>query len=140
MQRARAGRNEEAERIYLRGLQVDPDNGPILSNLLRLYQETGRKAEVGQLLARLESLKISNPFYYVYRGEDALANGDLQGALQYMVEALRRDSELPEVHVGLAEVYLAAGDLDRARYHVQRALKLDATHPEARRLLALLSP
>ena len=28
--RARAGRNEEAERIYLRGLQVDPDNGPIL--------------------------------------------------------------------------------------------------------------
>ena len=119
-------------------MEIAPNNGPILSNLLRLYQESGRQAEVGEMLARLESLKISNPFYYVYRGEDELAKGDLQKALEYMVEALRHDSEVPEVHVGLAEVYLAAGDLDRARSQVERALRLDATHPEARRLLAML--
>jgi len=136
--RARAGDTAGAEQIYRHGLEIEPDNGPILSNLLRLYQETGRQEEVGRMLEKLETLKISNPFYYVYRGENALADGDLQKALEYMVEGLRRDSELPEVHVGLAEVYLATGDLDRARHHVERALRLDSTHPEARRLLALL--
>jgi tetratricopeptide (TPR) repeat protein len=136
---ARAGQKEQAEQTYLRGLGIEPDSGPLLTNLLRLYQQSNRQAEVGDLLARLEGLKISNPFYYVFRGEDALSKGDLDGALRYMVEALRRDSELPETHLGLAEVYLAAGDLQHAREQVQRALKLDATHPEARRMLALLS-
>lgn len=55
-----------------------------------------------------------------------------------MTQALRRDSELPEVHIGLAKVYLAVGDLKRARHHFGRALKLEATHGEARQLAALL--
>jgi len=137
--RARAGERDRSEQIYLRGLEIDPENGPLLTNLLRLYQDSGRRDEVTRLLARLEGLKISNPFYYVFLGEDALGRGDDEAALRFMVEALRRDSELPEVHVGMAQVYLAVGDLARARHHVERALKLDATHPEARKLLALLS-
>ena len=56
-----------------------------------------------------------------------------------MRQALRRESELPEVHVGLAKVFLAAGDLESARHHIDRALKLDATHTEARRFAALLA-
>ncbi len=55
-----------------------------------------------------------------------------------MRKALRRDSENPEVHLGLVKVFLATGDLGRARHHLQRALQLDATHEEARRYAAML--
>ncbi len=137
--RMRAGDTAGAESAYRRGLEVEPDNPALMTNLLRLLQQTGRRNEAEPLLAHLEELKVSNPFFYLYRGQEALARGETQKALEYMVEALRRESELPEVHVGLAQVYLAVGDLDRARYHVERALKLDATHPEARQLLAMLS-
>jgi Flp pilus assembly protein TadD len=136
---ARAGRAAEAEREYLRGVELAPEDPALLTNLLRLYQQTGQETKAAPLVERLEGLKVANPFFYIYRGEEALARGDARRALEMMAEALRRESELPEVHVGLAEAYLALGDLDRARHHVNRALKLDATHPEARRLLTMVA-
>ena len=134
----RRGDEAAAEATYERGLLLAPDDPALLMNLLRLEQRRGRLDRVKPLVDRLEALRVSNPFFYLFRGYDALAQGDNQKALDYMAEALRRESELPEVHVGLAEVYLAVGDVDRARHHLGRALKLDATHPEARRLLAMV--
>ena len=55
-----------------------------------------------------------------------------------MRDALAIDTEIPEVHLGIAKVYLATGERGKARHHVERALKLDATHPEARRFANLL--
>ena len=67
-----------------------------------------------------------------------LESGDVKRALDYMRDALRADSETPEVHVGLAKVYLALGQIDKARHHVQRTLRLDATHEEGRRYAAMI--
>lgn len=136
--RLRGGDAAGAEAAYRRGLDVEPDDPALLMNLLRLYQQTGRKQEIGPLLEQLDRLRVSNPFFYLFRGQEALAQGDTRKALEYMAEALRRESELPEVHIGLAQVYVATGDLDRARHHLGRALKLDGTHAEARRLLAMV--
>jgi tetratricopeptide (TPR) repeat protein len=135
----RAGETERALEIFEQGLEHDPENVALLTNAARAYQRLGRHGEAERLLAVLEGVHHSNPFFYVYRGELALSQGDLDAALDYMKQAFRRDGEVPEVHVGLAKVYLALGDTDRARYHVERALKLDATHGEARRYAALLS-
>lgn len=136
--RSRKGDLEGALADYRRGLASTPDDPALLSNLVRLYQQLGRPGEAQENLDRLEQLHVSNPFFFVYQGELALARGDLPKALAYMVDAFRRDTELPEVHVGLAKVYLAMGELDKAKHHVERALQLDATHPEARRLAQLL--
>ena len=69
----------------------------------------------------------------MYRGLTALERGDQAKALAYMRDALSIDTEIPEIHLGIAKVYLARGEMRKARHHVERALKLDATHPEARR-------
>ncbi len=134
----RLGRAADAIALYERGLELHPASVPLLNNLARAYQETGRREQAEELLARLESVNQTNPFFYLYRGEAALAEGDLEGALAYVREALRIDTEAPEVHVTLAKVFLARGDPERARHHIDRALKLDATHEEARRYAALL--
>jgi Flp pilus assembly protein TadD len=136
--RARAGDFEGALALYRKGLEVDPGNTMLLTNMSRAYQHLGRGAEAAKLLAEVEASNTTNPFFYVYMGDMALARGDSQKALDYMVRALRLDSEVPEVHVGLMKVYLALGDLEKARHYLRRALKLDAKQPEALRYTHLL--
>ncbi len=135
---ARLGEMDQALEVYRRGLEVDPQNVAILSNMVRAYQQTGRSDDAAEILEQLGGLRHTNPFFFIYQGELALASGDLDRALESMKKAFRRDSEIPEVHVGLAKVYLALGDLELARHHIGRALKLDATHSEALKLATLL--
>ncbi len=134
----RQGKVEEALADFEHGLEENPSSVALLTNSARAYQTLGRGADAERLLARLEKEHAANPFLYIYRGEQALAQNDPKGALDYMRKAYERNSELPAVHVGLAKVYLALGDRDTALHYVERALKLDATDPEARKLAALL--
>jgi tetratricopeptide (TPR) repeat protein len=135
----RLGRMEEAKTVLERGLDLYPENVPLLSNLARVAQEQGDNGMATQLLDRLEALNEASPFFYIYRGDVALANGDTAIALDYMRRAFRSDTELPEVHTGLVRVYLALGKLKEAQHHVERALKLDATNEEARKYAAMLT-
>lgn len=128
-----------AEETLRRGLEIDPDNVAVLSNLARLYQTRGDAIAADGMLARVHGAQHSNPFYFVYEAERLLAQGEVKQALAALVQGLRQDSEVPEIHLGFIKVYLALGDLGRARHHLERALKLDATNPEARRYAALLA-
>ena len=134
----RQDRVEEAARVYEEGLELHPENVPLMTNLVRAYQLLGEHDRAGVLLDTLEELDLASPFFYIYRGDAALAAGDPVLALDYMRRALRADSELPEVHVGLVRVYLSTGRMREAKHHVERALRLDATHEEARKYAALL--
>lgn len=134
----REGETEEAIALYRRGLEIAPTDPALLTNLARAYQELGRLGEAEAVLAQLEGVEHSNPFFFVYRGDLALAGGDTEKALDQMREAYRRGSDIPEVHLGLVRVYLAMGDRQRALHHVERALQLDATHGEARKYAAML--
>jgi Flp pilus assembly protein TadD len=133
------GRTEEAVELYERALGIHPQSVPILTNLARATQDLGLADRANELLDQIENVNEINPFFFVYRGEQALAAGDFAKALDYMRRAFRIESEEAEVHVGLAKVYLGMGDLAKARHHVSRALKLDATHEGARKYAALMS-
>ncbi len=134
----RRGDAVEASKVLEAGLALYPDNVALLANSARAYQLAGRQSEAVSLFTRIDAVDHANPYFFVYRGELALSHGDPRQALDFMRKALRRDSENPEVHLGLVKVFLATGDLGRARHHLQRALQLDATHEEARRYAAML--
>ena len=110
----------------------------VRTNLAGLYQRLGRNPEAQELLTEIEGVNNRNPFYFVYQSELALGRGDSDKALDFLREALRRDTEVPEVHLGFVKVFLARGELERARHHLERALKLDATNEQARRYAVLL--
>ena len=135
---ARAGEPQKAIETYQRGLQISPDNSTLEVNMARALQQLGRAGEATALLAKVEAGNTTNPFFFVYEGEVALGRGENDKALDYMVRALRLDSELPEVHLGLVKVYLALGDLENARHYLSRALKLDATNQDALRYARML--
>lgn len=135
----RQGRIDAAVELYDRGLARDPQNVAMLTNKARALQLMGNKQEGMELLATIEETRQTSVYFFIYRAEMAMAEGDPTTALKELRKALRRDSEVPEVHVGLAKVYLALGELDKARHHLERALKLDATHRDARALAAMLA-
>ncbi len=128
---ARGGEPEKALELYQRGLALVPEDPTLLTNMARTYQQLGRADEASALLARIEGSNTTNPFFFIYQSEIALGRGETDKALDYMVHALRLDSELPEVQLGFVKVYLATGDLEKARFHLGRALKLDATNQDA---------
>src|SRR5882724_1648704 len=129
---ARQGQVDRALAVYQRGLAVDPNDTLILTNVARAYQQLGRQAEASAMLEKIEGAKTTNPYFFIYEGDLALSQGNTQKALDYMVRALKQDSEIPEVHLGFVKVYLALGEMDKARHYLERALKLDATNPDAR--------
>jgi len=134
----RIGEAEQALNLLERGLELHPASVPLLSNQARSLQELGQHDRATEIFNEIEEVNQSNPYFFIYRGELALSQGDTQGALNYMRRALRTDSEVPEVHLGLVKVFLAIGDLQRARHHLERALRLDATNAEARKYAAML--
>jgi tetratricopeptide (TPR) repeat protein len=135
----RRGEVQRAIELLRLGLESAPDNVPLMSNLARAYQQSGDVELADRIFDRLESVNKTNPFFFVYRGDMALAGGDAASALEYMRKAYQTDSNLPEVHLGLVRVYLALGKMTEARHHVERALKLDATNAEARKFAAMLA-
>ena len=107
----RRGETERAVETLKRGLELYPASVPLLTNLARVKQTMGQSDEATAMLDQLEEINHTNPFFFVYRGEMALADGDTAVALDYLRQALRVDSEVPEVHVGLTKLYMAVGDL-----------------------------
>ena len=136
----REGETQRAVDLFRDSLEEAEDDLALLANLARAYQLQGQHAEAEVLLAKLDGVRVMSPFYFLYRGEAMLAAGDPARALELMAKALRGDSEVPEIHVGLVKTYLALGELDKARHHLSRALRLDATNDEARRLATMLAP
>jgi Flp pilus assembly protein TadD len=134
----RGGDREGALQQYDLALAADPGNSMVMTNVLRVYQQQGRLKEAADLEVKVEQANTSNPFFFVYLGETALARGDNAKALSYMVRALRLQTDLPEVQLGLVKVYMAQGDLDRARHFLARARELDPTNQEAQRYARLL--
>jgi len=136
---ARQQRYREAGEIFQQGLAEEPNDAALLSNLALTYQLEGRSAEADKLLAKIETQQQASPLFFIYQGERALAARDLSNALGLMRQALKRSSEIPEVHVGLAKVYLALGELTSAGHHLRRALRLDPAHAPAQHWAELLA-
>lgn len=134
----RLQRLPEAVAIYRRGLDLAPQNPALLGNLASAYQRQGQQAEALLLLERLSALREASPWVFLHRGELALGRGAPEEALNFLAEALRRNRDLPEVHLGLVKVYLALGDLKRARHHLERVLRLAPQNAEAAEYRALL--
>ncbi len=128
---AQRGDLDGALSVLWGGLELYPDNVPLLTNVAHIYQHTGQLDEAAALLDSIDTANNSNVFFYLYRGELALSQGELDTALEYMKEALRRDSDLSDVHLGLAKIHLEMGDLTSAQHFLGHALKLDATNEEA---------
>lgn len=120
-----ARRYEEAESIYRRAIDVQPDVGTPHYHLGVLYEQMGRPEDAFRSWVAAALKRPPIPDLYLRLGLEYLERGDLDRAINTLelVEELRGTSTylIPRMHCGLASAYGQRGEVDVARGHLDRA-------------------
>jgi tetratricopeptide (TPR) repeat protein len=129
------GRRQEAEDVYRKALQVDPNYGPAANNLAYLMLENGKNPEEALSLARLARQKMPNS----PSAADTLAwayyqKGLYDLAIHLLQEALQEAPENATYHYHMGMVYQRQKNMAAARKELQHTLQLDPNFTEANKI------
>jgi Flp pilus assembly protein TadD len=118
------GQHREAERSYLRALDLDFTEYSAMANLAVLYEIEGRVEERKHWLDKVRYHRESNPYYHAWQGDEAASGGEFEVALRHYNQAvalLPRDSQLLYAR-GL--ILYRLNDFDDAAVNIQEAIEL----------------
>lgn len=133
------GDYEAAETSYRYALSLDDESLTAWENLSVLYRRTGREQEADEILAKVESRRVSNPFYHFILGEQALDDGRIDEALSHYRKAYKLDKTRHEVLFGLAKVHYELGDVHTAQRYIRKAEQVAPSNQDRERYQSKLS-
>jgi type IV pilus assembly protein PilF len=117
------GENQLADDNYRHALRLAPRNPDLANNYGLFLCEAGGKPDqaMGYFEAALKNPKYSSPVKaMVNAGNCSLKLKNIDAAEGYLLDALRREPELPAIQAGLARVYLERRDYQRAGFFINR--------------------
>jgi len=76
---------------------------------------------------------IGNPHYLMQEAKELLLEGNKEKAKDFYLKCIRADSDTPEPHIQLAQLYYAENQIDQAIQSLQRAIWLDGFNPSTLR-------
>jgi protein O-GlcNAc transferase len=126
-----AGQLREAEAIYRRILQVEPNHADSLHLLGLVAYQVGRADTAVELIGRAVGLRADQALFRGNLGEALRACGRVAEAETCLREALRLDPTLADAHNSLGNIQRAAGHGDDAIASFRRAIELRPTFAEA---------
>ena len=121
----------EAERAYLKALEVDGGERSAMNNLVYLYGQQQRKREAAYWLDRLSRHRERNPYYHASLGDRAMQEQDWDTAYKHYRKArgLQPEDGRLIYNLGLAEHYrgnarmaekLIAQAIEKAPFRVEK--------------------
>jgi DNA-binding transcriptional MerR regulator len=116
---------DEAEALYVRALQLDPELAIAYTNLgnIRFRRSDEKGAE--ELYRRALSLDDRQPEAHYNLGYVMLERGQAKEAAHYFDRALERDPRFSDAHFNLAMALEQLGESARAKTHWKRYLELE---------------
>jgi type IV pilus assembly protein PilF len=120
---AAMGENQVADENYRHALRLAPRNPDLANNYGLFLCEAGGKPEqaMGYFEAALKNPKYGSPVKaMINAGNCSLKLKNIDAAEGYLLDALRREPELPAIQAGLARVYLERRDYPRAGFFINR--------------------
>ena len=121
----RSGQNESAVDLWKQALILDPWQGVILSNLIRLLFKSGKFSEGFDIVDALPEHVISAQMAML-AGQASLSQRTFQKAEQYFQIASQLRPGDPSIELSLAESYLGSGKINPAIVLLE---SLCRTHP-----------
>ena len=119
--------------VFRKGLEIEPRCPPLLQNLAALDLDQHRPAEARAALAALDMHRAS-PYVLIVRGDLALREGNVKGAIRNYRQAAALDSKIADPWLAIARAELARGHRGAAHKAARKALKRDPSSFEARTL------
>jgi predicted O-linked N-acetylglucosamine transferase (SPINDLY family) len=133
-----SGRVDEAEAIYRRTLDVQPDHPRAHQLLGVLCSQTGRYREALELLERAVALNPQSAAAHCNLGMVLTMLSRNSQAIRELRTALAIHPDFPEAWANLANAYRGIGEIDAAIDSAQRALMLRPSAKAASHHLTLL--
>lgn len=131
----RAGRLDEAEKLYRLALETDANHADSLHLLGMISLEAGRLGESAEMIRRAIVLNPGAASYYANLGNVLQRQGLVREAAESYLQALRIRSDLAEVHVNLGNVFLEAEQLEQAVTWYRSGLTLNPAMAGAERCM-----
>jgi len=110
----RQDRPDEAERHFLKTLEIDRSHDGALMNLASLYAARGDRRKEAEFRTRIERARQRNPFHYFMLAMDDEKRGDYEGAAAHYRRAIKLYDGEHRFHYGLARAYLHLGRFQKA--------------------------
>jgi protein O-GlcNAc transferase len=130
MHHHRAGRLNEAETLYRRILEADPNHPEALHMLGVLAHQTGQPQVAIDLIGRAIAHNGEVPAFHNNLGNAFVAAGKWQAAESSFRQALARKQDYAEAHYNLGNAQRAQGKLEEAEASYRQALELRPNHAE----------
>ncbi|MGA2583462.1 MAG: tetratricopeptide repeat protein [Tepidisphaeraceae bacterium] len=130
-QHHQAGQLAEAEQIYRKIIQAQPNHADALHRLGMIAHQGGKDDVAITLIGRAIELRPNVAGYYVNLGVALYAKNRLEEADKALRQALKLRADLPEALSILSEVSRKRGELNAAVETATRALALRPVYPEA---------
>ena len=127
----RAGRLDDAERMYREVLEVDPNHADATHLLGMIAFQTGRLDLAVEMIRRAIAVHPTAASYHSNLGNVLQAQDKLDEAAASYRQALTLRPGLPETHVNLGNVLRELGDVDGALAAFRRAIALKPDLAEA---------
>ena len=117
------GLYELAHIAYTQAITVDKDYSTAWENLAFLYDKTGNSKEATEIRSRLESKRMTNPFYHQMLAEVSNDEGNLNSSISHYEKAIRLDGSQHQFYFGLASVYFKKHDYAQSKRYLKIAKK-----------------
>ena len=127
----RAGRFDEADRVYREVLQTDPRQPDALHLLGVLAHQTGRHDDAVDLIQRAILAAPTEAAFHCDLGLVHRARRELERAASAYRQALQIDPDYADAHYNLGNLLLGQGRADDAAACYRRAIRANPAHPQA---------
>ncbi|WP_308368449.1 MULTISPECIES: tetratricopeptide repeat protein [unclassified Microbulbifer] len=121
---ARAGFATEAEQSYLQAIRLKPGNLTAISNLERLYRNSGREALAAHYERQARYYRERNPYYLYFQARNAYEHGEFELAHKRLRRALWKYSDDHRFHFLMGLTNYRLGDMKESREHFTEAFSL----------------
>ncbi len=122
-----------AEKAYLLATQLAPEQLNSKANLALLYGVMGEPEKAAQLTQIVNAKRLQNPYYHIMLGNESLALGMTQQAIEHYKKSLAINNKSSEAMFGLAKAHLSIGQTDKAQQYLKSAEKSASNRDERTR-------
>jgi Tfp pilus assembly protein PilF len=131
-----AGNNTDAEKYYLRTLQLDPNLVRARLKLAELYTETNRKKEAIEQYRQIFYIAPSIFVHHPTLGPEHQYINVFKKFRSELETKLQREPNSPKYNLILAKVFQAQGQYGKAANLARKVLTFSPNNSDARKILA----
>lgn len=121
------GNPVQAERVFRRILDAEPDNAMAMSNLVPVLAALGRVGEAQRLGEALKKIRPYPPFHFFDLGMQAMQSGDFARARGLFAQEIQRNAYYDQAHFWLSLAYYKLDDLKNARKEMDVAIQTSSS-------------